>query len=267
MSNKSQRPRVLFLDIETRPLLAYVWKIWDENIGLNQIKEDWHVISWAAKWMGDPDSKIMQMDQRKVKDKENDKVILQGIWDLLNEADIVVTQNGRKFDNKKLNARFAVHKMQPPSTFKHIDIFVLAKRYFGFISYKLEYLAQIFCTKYKKLVDRKYSGFNLWKECLNNNQDAWREMALYNKYDVFVLEEIYHNIIPWDNSINFNVYSNSLVNICKCGSKSFKKNGFAYTNSAMYQRYKCTKCGSEMRDRTNLLSKDKKKSLQSHTVR
>ena len=41
--------RLLVLDVETRPNLAYVWKIWDENIGINQIEESTEVICWAAK--------------------------------------------------------------------------------------------------------------------------------------------------------------------------------------------------------------------------
>ena len=40
------------------------------------------------------------------------------------------------------------------------------------------------CTKYKKLVKRKFNGFELWKECLADNIEAWKDMETYNKYDV-----------------------------------------------------------------------------------
>jgi hypothetical protein len=38
------KPKVLIYDIETAPILGYVWRLWDQNIGLNMIEQDWHVI-------------------------------------------------------------------------------------------------------------------------------------------------------------------------------------------------------------------------------
>lgn len=256
---KKVAPKVLIFDIETAPIEAFVWGLWDNNVALNQIKKDWFVLSWAAKWLHE--SKMMYMDQSKVKDKSNDKELLKGIWELLNEADIVITQNGKNFDEKKLKARFILNKMKPPSSFKHIDICKITKRTFGFTSHKLEYMTNKLCTKYKKLKSKKFQGQDLWTECLKNNQSAWKEMELYNKYDVLSLEELYDIVIPWDNSINFNIYNDAIENVCKCGSKKFTTDDFYYTNLGKFQRYKCTNCGAESRDRENLFSKEKIKSI------
>lgn len=257
----SKYPKVLVLDIETAPIMGYVWGLWDNNLGLNQIKSDWHILSWSAKWLGEPAAKIMYMDQRREKDLENDKRILGGIWALLDAADVVVTHNGVKFDQKKLNARFILNGMQAPSSYRSIDTLVIAKKHFAFTSNKLEYIAGELCTKYKKYTDRKYPGFELWVECLARNQDAWREMEKYNKYDVLALEELYHKLIPWDNSINFNVYTDAAERVCKCGGNDFIKRGFFFSNINKFQRYKCRACGAETRDATGLLSKDKRESL------
>jgi len=43
----SKKPKILLFDIETAPILAYTWDIWDQNIALNQIKQDWFVLSWS----------------------------------------------------------------------------------------------------------------------------------------------------------------------------------------------------------------------------
>ena len=59
--------------------------------------------------------------------------------------------NRKAVDNKKLNARFMLNGMQPPSSFRNIDTKILAKRYFGFTSNKLAYLTDKLCKKYKKL--------------------------------------------------------------------------------------------------------------------
>jgi hypothetical protein len=101
----------------------------------------------------------------------------------------------------------------------------------------------------------------MWKECLAGNVEAWKEMEHYNKFDVLALEELYTKLIPWDNSINFNLYHDSEDHVCKCGSTSFIKNGFYYTSSGKYQKHKCKQCGAEHRDKENLFSKEKRASL------
>lgn len=256
-------PRILVLDIETSPLEVYSWGIWDQNIGINQIKHDWYILCWAAKFLGE--KKIYSMDQSKAKKLRNDKKIVKGIWKLMDKADIILTQNGKQFDAKKLNARFIINGLQPPSSYKHIDTKILAKKHFGFTSNSLEYMTDKLCTKYKKLKHNKFPGQELWTECLKGNKSAWREMIKYNKYDILSLEELYTKLIPWDNSVNFNQYYRGEDTVCTCGSTNFIRNGIYYTPVNQYQRYRCMDCGSELRDRINL--NKKRKSLKVGTVR
>jgi hypothetical protein len=255
------KPKVLLLDIETSPIISYTWGLFDQNIGLNQIKEDWHLLSWSAKWLDEPASKIMYADQRSARNIKDDTNLLRGIWKLIDKADILITQNGVAFDMKKLNARFIQKGFKPASSVKHIDTLKIARKVFGFTSNKLEYLTDKLCVKYKKSKHQKFPGFELWVECLKGNPQAWEEMEKYNKQDVLSLEEIYHKLVVWDKSINFNLYHNETTNECKCGSTEFQRNGFSYTSTSKFQRYRCVKCGSETRDRKNLLTKDKRDSL------
>jgi hypothetical protein len=245
----SSKPKVLLYDIETSPIISYTWGIWDQNVGLNQIKEDWHVLAFAAKWLGDPPSKMFYQDQRNAKDIRNDKPLLKAIWKLLDESEIVITQNGRSFDQKKLNARFIINGIEPPSSSKHIDTKVLAKKHFAFTSNKLEYMTDKLCTKYKKLKHSKFSGFELWRECMSGNREAWDEMEKYNKYDVLSLEELYYKISPWGTNVNFSSYTGQ--DTCNCGGE-FVKNGYDFTQTGKYQRYRCKACGLELRGRVNL---------------
>lgn len=262
---KSSGPKVLVYDIETSPILGYVWQLWDQNVGLNQIETDWFILSWGAKWLGSDE--IMYMDQRHANNVEDDRRILKGIWKLLDEADIVITQNGKKFDQKKLNARFILNGMKPPSSYKHIDTLQLAKKHFGFTSNKLEYMADKINKKYKKLKHETFSGFELWKHCLAGNQKAWKEMERYNKHDVLSLEELYTKLIPWDSTINFNMYNPDISFKCRCGSEEFKRNGYFYSASGKYQRFSCKSCGAETRDKKNKFDKDKRESLRASTNR
>ncbi len=258
---KFEGPKVLIFDIETAPIIAYVWGLWENNVALNQIHTDWHILSWSAKWLHE--NKIMYMDQRDAKKIEDDTHILIGIWKLLDEADIVITQNGKAFDSKKLNARFVLQGLRPPSPYRHIDTFLIAKKHFAFTSNKLEYMSKKLGVKYTKLDHKKFPGFELWKECLAGNPKAWKEMEKYNKHDVLSLEEVYKALIPWDNTINFNTYYNDNNTRCTCGSTDIQKHGLRVTTKGKYQRYHCMDCGKSFQDSKNLLSKEKKEFLKS----
>ena len=109
------KPKILLFDIETAPMLAHVWSLWENNVSLSQLVGDWHVLSWSAKWLGAPENEVMYMDQRSAKDIENDSGILKELWHLLNECDGVITQNGKQFDQRKVQARFLIHDFDPNS--------------------------------------------------------------------------------------------------------------------------------------------------------
>jgi len=261
----SQAPRILVFDIETAPNVAYTWGMWQQNIGLNQFVDEWYVLSWSAKWIGDDD--VMYDDKRESWNDQEDKELLEGMWKLLDEADIVVTQNGKKFDVKKLNARFVINGFEPPSSYRHIDTLVIAKRHFGFTSNKLEYMTNKLCKKYKKLDHGKFAGMKLWTECLAGNPEAWDEMEEYNKYDVLSLEELAFILAPWSNQMpNMDVYRDDHDNHCFCGSTSWVPNDYHYTNTSKFVKHKCASCGSERRDKVNLLSKEKRNTMRMNTI-
>ena len=259
MDNK---PRILVFDIETAPMKQYIWSLWQKFNGLDMNISEWYCLSYAAKWFGEDE--VFYQDLRGNVDSEDDTEILRGIHALLCEADIVITQNGNSFDIKKLNARFLLQGFDKPTPFKKIDTLLIAKKEFGFTSNKLEWMTDKINKKYKKLKHGNFAGFELWKQCLAENMDAWEEMEKYNKYDVLSLEELYINIRGWDSKhLNMNLFNESVEMACNvCGSTDLVKNGFARTNLSKFQQYKCNGCGKpDLRDRTNVLTKGKRASL------
>lgn len=186
-------PKVLYLDIETKPIKAWIWGTFNQNIPLNMIIEDWSVLSWSAKWANSPDDQVIYRDQRNKKGDKllNDKELLKPLWKLMDEADIIIGQNSDRFDLPKLNARFIEHGLGCPSEFETIDTYKMATSKFGFTSNKLEYMTKKLNKKYKKLSHDEFSGFKLWDECIKGNLKAWKSMEKYNKYDVLSLEELF----------------------------------------------------------------------------
>lgn len=254
-------PKILVLDIETTPIMAQVWKIWKENVGLNQIAKDWAVLSFAAKWLGD--SVVTYADTSEQDDLEDDSIILRHVWEMLDEADMVIAHNGKGFDFKKLNARFVTHGFKPPSSYKKIDTLEIARRHFGFTSNRLAYLTSILCTEHVKDEHKKYPGFELWKACLQGDKEAFKEMREYNIVDVLSLEEMFFKLAPWTDKIpNLDVYyPDNHVKHCICGSTEFEHDGYYYTNVSVFKKLRCVDCGSEKRERTSVLSAEKRKSL------
>lgn len=228
--------KVLVFDIETSPIVAHVWGLRDQNIALNQIVTDWHVMAFAAKWLGKKE--VIYFDKRY---EASDHFILTVIWKLLNEADIVVTQNGQNFDSRKLNARFIQYGMRPPSPYKHLDTYKMAKTVAEFTSHKLEYLTDKLCTKYKKLSHKNFPGMSLWNECLKGNKKAWEEMKTYNIHDVLSTEELYNKLKSWTPSTMPDVYHNGVCGVC--GKNKLQKRGTMWKAKTVYQRYQCQNCG------------------------
>jgi len=255
------KPKLLIFDIETAPITSYTWGTFKQNVGLNQIKEDWHFLAWAAKWYGKPASKTIYMDNSKVKDVKDDRKLIEGLWKLLDEADIVIAQNGDKFDIKKFNARAAIHGLPPVSSFRSTDTLKESRKVFSFTSHKLEYMTEKLNKKYKKLKHKEYPGFELWKAVLAGDKKAWKVMKTYCIHDVLATEELYMNIQGWIKTQNLAVYIDDEVKRCQCGSHVLIKKGFVYTNTGKFQGYKCLICEKRPTGRTNLLTTMKKRSL------
>lgn len=262
MTTPQGKPKILLADIETTPLLVYAWGLRDQNIALNQIVKDWSVLSWAAKWLGE--KPIYYQDVRGQRDLRNDKRILQKIWSLLDEADIVIWHYGKSFDRKKLNARFILQGMRPPSDYRQIDTKEISSREFAFTSNKLEYVSEK--SGSKKSQHKKFPGMDLWTECLKGNLEAFKEMEKYNKQDIVSLEKTYDWMQAWDTkAIDFNIYrAHQLQNECNCGGTVFTKDGTRPTKDGIFQKYRCKKCGAPWVDRgaaNNLMSKEKREAL------
>ncbi len=252
-------PKILIYDIETAPITAYAWSLWDQNIGLNQIKQDWFMLAWGAKWLGEKE--VMYQDNRNRKDITNDKNLVQNLVKLINKADIVITQNGEEFDMKKLNARAVINGLMPTKPVKSTDILKEGRKVFSFTSHKLEYVADKLNTKYKKLKHSDYPGFDLWKAILAGDKKAWKSMELYCKHDVLSTEEAYTKIRGWIKTQNLPTYDESKSLRCPCGSKKVWREGYAHTALGKFQIYRCLECGKWTRSGTNLLTKSKRDSL------
>jgi len=247
-------PKILILDIETAPLRAYVWRTWRQNIYLDQMISDWFMITWAAKWLLEPETFSQRLNSKEIL-QEDDKRIVETLWHLLNQADIVIAHNGKSFDIPKIKSRFLLHGLPPTTYYQQIDTKEVAKREFGFSSNKLEGLARTFGIEGKDETD-----FTLWSACMDGNEDALKYMEIYNRKDVSVLEEVYLIMRPYIKAHpNYNLFIDSEEAVCpNCGGRSLEFVGYYYfTQTGKYRNYRCKSCGALARERKSVYTNSK----------
>lgn len=250
--------KVLIVDIETTPNVAYVWRMWKENISVKQMLQQSYIISFAAKWLGE--GNVFYRENR----KDNDKAIVRELVRLFDMADIVVAHNGAKFDGPVIMGRALVHGIDPPSPYKWVDTLLVARKEFRFPHNSLEGLGKYMDCDIQKLKHGKFPGFELWLECLRQNDEAWTELKEYNIHDVKALEEIYLKMRPWvryhPNVAGFDQLDRPACP--KCGSTHIQFRGYYHSNTGLkYRRIQCQDCKGWSRERFNDTPKEVKKAM------
>jgi hypothetical protein len=126
-------PKILYLDIETALMSVDIYDLYIPNkrITKDAIERNKFVINWAAAWVENGTYKIKGKilsgvcTQKEAK-KQNDKRILQPLFDLMDESDYICGHNVQGFDVKILKWRFLYHGMGYPSASKIVDTFKLS---------------------------------------------------------------------------------------------------------------------------------------------
>jgi DNA polymerase elongation subunit (family B) len=203
---------------------------------------------WAAKWQGETKIYFDSVF------RSTPKTMAKGIHKLIEAADMVVHFNGTHFDIPTLNKEFLLHGIPPASPVCELDLLKVARKKFRFPSNKLDYMAQRLGLGEKYL----HKGHDLWVGCMAKNPKDWVTMEKYNKHDVVLLERLYNKLRPWmSGHLNYSTLTESTV--CPgCGSKSFQKRGYAYSQSSKYQRYQCKECYGWFRGKENKTVKFKR---------
>jgi len=248
--------RILLFDIETAPLAGYFWGMWKQNIPYARVREEWYMLTWAAKWL---DEEEIMYDSNHLHRGKTDKAICKSLHGLLDEADIVVAHNGNRFDIPKVNTRFISHGMSPPSPFRKIDTLKEARKHFNFTSNRLDTLGEILGLGRKV----ENAGWELWEGCMNGDPEAYEQMVEYNIGDITLLEDVYLTLRPWmSNHPNVSTYDEAETPQCpKCGGEHIHWRGKAHTQAGSYHRFQCQDCGGWGRARRSDLSKEKRDTL------
>jgi len=242
-----KQPKILLWDIESLPIMAATFSLWPDSIQHESIIADWSIICAAWKFLGQKPvytTAITDFPKKFSKDVNDDFEVVKKIREVLEDVDILIAHNGKKFDTKKLNARLIFHGLPPlPSGLQQVDTLQEVKKVAAFTSNRLDYLGNHLCGNGKTTASR-----GLWIRVLKGERAAVKEMVEYNKQDVRVLEEVYLKLLPYMKShphvgaLDGNDKNHSCP---KCGSEDLVNRKIRYSAAGVKRvQEQCKKCHS-----------------------
>jgi len=255
---KSGKAKVLVFDLECSGRLAYVYDWYETNVVEEVRPQLLLALSW--KWLGEKEAHGLTIYDRQSIDPYDDRMLVAELWNLLDEADIVIAYNGRRFDCRMANTFFLRHKMSPPSPYKIVDPLQTMKGKFRLGCNKLDYVGQ-FLEQGRK-TEETYK--DCWKALLEGNKEEKRQASeTMNRYciqDTALLEKVYLQILPFiDNHPNMSLYGEPEV--CpRCGeNEGFKIKAYRRTGAQINGiQYRCNHCGAYV---TRKLDKEEREAL------
>lgn len=230
---------ILFLDIETSPLVTFQWRPDDSYTTYDKLIETSYMIGWAAKWRAK--KKIMSDIQTPAEaGANNDDRLVDNLAALVREADYVVAHNAKKFDVPRINSRVALLGQENLPPVQIIDTLELARKSFSLPYYKLDHLAEQFLGEKKIETD-----MDLWRRCYHGNAEALAYMHKYNRKDVVILERLFERMLPYLKGVPRLIDPNRNRDlVCPfCGTANVEKRGKRRTGVSTFQRFRCLECG------------------------
>ena len=240
LDKRARNIRILTIDIERAPGVAYFWDPKTDYITPDKMISASRTICFAAKWLGDKN--VIVEDER-----DGHEPMIRAAWDLLTEADVVITYNGDRADIPWLNEHFADYGLGPAAPFKSVDLIKTNRRQFKLPYRRLDYLAGRYMGESKHHTD-----FSLWKGCMDGDGASWDKMLAYNAQDTKLTERVYLRLLPWlVDQPHIGVLSGVPAEwTCpRCGSdKITKQEKVANAFVRQYSLYRCTNCKGWLRD-------------------
>lgn len=235
---QATRPRLLTFDIETSPHLCFSFSLFNTNISPDMVIEPSRVLCWAAKWFDE--SKVMFASEW---GDGGPRAMIEQLWQLLDEADIVAGYNSDGFDIKHVNRAFIEYGYAPPSPYQTVDLIKTVRGRFKFPSNRLGQVGQSLDIGAK--LDT--GGWKLWQGVLNGDDKAREKFGRYCRQDVKLTDNLLRVLYPWVKGLpHYGLWSGDMAACYACGSTRLQPYGISYTKTKAFVRLLC-ECGAYSR--------------------
>ncbi len=237
------KPKILFYDIETKPLQAYIWSLGEQVVRHNQLMPQTpytDIICIAYAWNDGEPAQVLGWGY----DEQDSRPMTEAFDKLIKEADIVIGKNNTRFDDKHLNFHRMLHNRDGMFdwSFKSDDLERHLRKNFNMPSQSLDYISKLLGFGGKSPV-----GFDDWINIVEKkSKESYYKMLFYCAKDVedtrAIWEYCYKHFKPKHSLRALQSKHAGLVDsfICdKCGSLNVKKNGTIISGGRLYQSFMC----------------------------
>jgi len=237
-TERAKAAKILIIDIERLPGLARAWDQKTRFIHISNFTRLPSLLCLAAKWHGQKPVEFLSA-------WEDPAAMVRRSWELYDEADIVVTYNGVRFDNRHLKSEWLLAGMPPPRPWKDVDLFAVNRSTFGFESKSLQHLC------YRLGLDLKSGHYDavMAEKCIDGGGAAQRTMKRYNIGDVKITEQAYDRLRGWipGHPIMGGPVADGELFCNQCGSGDLRRDGWTLASVQQYALYRCENCGANVR--------------------
>ena len=233
------KPKILIYDIETSPILAYIWRPgYNMTVTHDMIKkgQQTNIICICYKWHGEKKTYSLQWDKH-----QDSETMIEKFSKVVEQADVVLAHNGDRFDLKHINTQRLLQDKPPIAWPTSEDTLKMVKKHFNFASNRLDFLSKTFVGAGKDKM-----SFQDWVDIVENNcEKAMRKMIKYCKRDVDLLDQVFTKIKPHVTlKANRSLLLMGNTDGCpNCGVNHIIKQGFYVTKAGKWQKLKCQNCG------------------------
>lgn len=242
-----KQPKIVHWDLETLPDPREIYKVipsigaWPGRTFKAELQS---IMCFGYKIEGESEAKCLNVWDF-TDDFQNDAALAHLAYEILHDADEIVTHNGKRFDLKVLNTRLAKWGLPPLPKIHHVDTKVVCSRNLSLYSNSLANVAKFFGLDDKMTFSNKWG---MWERIAfkEHTKEDLEVMAEYCKQDVEVLQQIYQRTRPFHGnmSVNKNVVNPNEMLCPVCGSHEIVSNGWRISGGNAFQRMQCLDCGS-----------------------
>jgi len=188
----TKKPKILYFDIETSPILAYTWSTGrDITINPSQVKEHKKVICISYNWSNESIKKVGRLTWNKK--TQCDKKMLSDFNKIANKADLILGHNGKNFDVKELRTAMALRGLKEAwCETPCLDTLQDYRRAFRMPSNRLDALGRQLGLGKKNPTD-----FQLWIDVVNGDLKALERMGKYCDQDVRLLRQVHERLAAY----------------------------------------------------------------------
>ena len=235
----NKKPKILYYDIETTPLLAYIWRCGKQVVRHNQLAKSnkkYDIICITYCWNDGKPAKSLDWGYL----EQDSSKMIEKFDEIIREADITIGKNSDSFDVKHINTLRMLSGLpgMPEWSMYTDDLQKQMKKHFYLPSYSLDYFSELLGFGGKMKMEFS-DWIHIVEQTRGEGRKRFAKMIEYGKKDVEDTRAIWeHCEKHFTPKFNANHLNKGMV-CSNCGSENIRKNGTRYRGQTKYQHFYC----------------------------